>query len=71
MSSYEQQIEGILLSKEGEEATFQSAFGRLAAADGKAALLSAELTLPALVSGDAEVREAGSARWQALLDPLG
>lgn len=56
MSSYEQQIEGILHA-EGKEATFHTAFGRLAAADGAAALLSAELTLPALVSGDAEVRQ--------------
>ena len=47
-------------------ALFAATFGRLADADGHAALASAELTLPALVSGDAAVRAASSAAKKEL-----
>ena len=43
-----------------ETEIFAATFGALASADGHAALASAELTLPALVSGDAEARAASS-----------
>mmetsp|Transcript_33650 Transcript_33650/g.96637 ORF Transcript_33650/g.96637 Transcript_33650/m.96637 type:complete len:701 (-) Transcript_33650:163-2265(-) len=45
---------------------FDATFGSLANADGHAALVSAELTVPALVSGDAEARAASSAAKKRL-----
>ena len=45
---------------------FDVTFGRLANADGHAALKSAEVTLPALVSGDAAARAASSAAKKQL-----
>lgn len=56
---YEAKLEALLASAQGSS-SFAATFGRLADADGHAALLSAELTLPALVSGDAAVRTASS-----------
>ena len=45
---------------------FNFAFGKLADADGHAALKSAEVTLPALISGDAAARAASSAAKKQL-----
>lgn len=53
------------------QASYGSSFGALADADGTAAHLSAELTLPALVSGSAAVRSAASEAKKQLQQRLG
>jgi Zn-dependent oligopeptidase len=62
VSNYEADINALLLEMPAELGVdhFAQSFLRLANADGHAALRSAELTLPALVSGDAEIRKASS-----------
>eukprot|EP00929_Paragymnodinium_shiwhaense_P088903 TRINITY_DN49209_c0_g1_i1.p1 TRINITY_DN49209_c0_g1~~TRINITY_DN49209_c0_g1_i1.p1 ORF type:complete len:708 (-),score=168.42 TRINITY_DN49209_c0_g1_i1:271-2394(-) len=68
VKSYEANIDKLvaaaspLIARGGsdEKELFKATFGRLADADGHAALASAELTLPALVSGDAATRAASS-----------
>ncbi|CAJ1459901.1 unnamed protein product, partial [Effrenium voratum] len=64
--SYELRIQKILEAATAGDSSFGASFGRLAEADGRAALLSAELTLPALVSGDAAERQASQEAKKAL-----
>eukprot|EP00927_Polykrikos_kofoidii_P008136 TRINITY_DN13375_c0_g1_i1.p1 TRINITY_DN13375_c0_g1~~TRINITY_DN13375_c0_g1_i1.p1 ORF type:complete len:762 (-),score=126.38 TRINITY_DN13375_c0_g1_i1:107-2311(-) len=72
VNTYESKLNTLLCDVEGSASAppgrrrFLATFGRLADADGHAALASAELTLPALVSGDAEVRAASSEAKKAL-----
>ncbi|CAK0890287.1 unnamed protein product [Prorocentrum cordatum] len=76
VDTYEAKVEALvaestkLLAEGGAERDprrlFEAAFHRLADADGHASLASAELTLPALVSGDREARAASSEAKKAL-----
>jgi thimet oligopeptidase len=66
IGSYETKVDELvkrctpLLAATSKRELFKSTFRSLADADGHAALASAELTLPALVSGDAAARAASS-----------
>eukprot|EP00435_Cladocopium_sp_Y103_P029189 s938_g7.t1 len=61
MEKYEKEVQVIVDADGGSQADpFSCSFGALADADGRAALRSAELTLPALVSGDASTRKAAT-----------
>jgi len=61
VNTYEGKIEKLIAEAETEAVSFEARFGKLAEADGYAALASTELTLPALVSSDADARAASSA----------
>lgn len=66
VGTYESQIDGITATAPRDPVNFASTFGELAKADGHASLMSAELTLPALVSSDSSVRSASSKAKQQL-----
>ncbi|CAK8997947.1 Thimet oligopeptidase (Endopeptidase 24.15) (MP78), partial [Durusdinium trenchii] len=57
ISRYEAEVQAIV---DADDRSFAATFGRLADADGLAALFSAELTLPAQVSGEKAVRDASA-----------
>eukprot|EP00434_Breviolum_minutum_P034880 symbB.v1.2.030877.t1/scaffold3524.1/size54796/2 len=66
MERYEAQIQEIVKANQATQVASFEAFSKLADADGQAALMSAELTLPALVSGDVLVRKAAQEAKKAL-----
>lgn len=60
MEKYEKEVQAIVDAGASKADPFSCSFGALADADGAAALRSAELTLPALVSGEAARRHAAT-----------
>ena len=65
VSAYEAKINNIVIKnmpliKDNVKLEFGATFAALANADGQASLVSAELTIPALVNGDGSIRAASS-----------